>query len=80
LPGDRDVAALERLAERVDDVGAEQRELVHEEHTAMSPADLARPHLTAAAAHDAGLARVVVRRRERRPDEHAVGRVEHAGQ
>ena len=42
--GDADVAALERLAQRVDDVGAEQRELIEEEHAAVGPADLAGPH------------------------------------
>ena len=65
-----DLAALQRLAQRLDDVGAEERELVEEQHAAVGAADLAGTDPAAAAAEQAGLAGVVVRRRERRADQH----------
>ncbi len=78
--GDADVAALERLAQRVDDVGAEQRELVEEQHPAVRPADLAGPDPAGAAADEAGGAGVVVRRGVGRADEQPVAGLEGAGE
>ena len=47
---------------------------------AVGPAELAGPHLAAAAAEQARLARVVVRRGERRPHQHPVAGLERPGQ
>src|SRR3954454_14318002 len=64
--GDRHLTALEGLTQRVDDVAAEQRELVEEQHATVGPAHLAGAHPPGAAAEEAGLARVVMGREERR--------------
>ena len=80
LPGDGHVAALHRLAQGVDHVGPEERELVQEQDAAVGPAQLARPDLTAATTDQAGLARVVVGRRVGRFGEHPLRRVEDARQ
>lgn len=47
--GDQDVAGLHRLAERVQHLRLELRQLVEEEHAVMRKRDLARPRLEAAA-------------------------------
>ncbi len=78
--GDGDLAALQGLAQRLDHVGPEQRELVEEEHSPMGPAELAGTHLAAAAAEQARLARVVVRGGERRPHQHPVAGLERPGE
>ena len=59
--GDRHLPRLERLAHRLDDVGAEVRELVEEQHAVVREADLSRPHPPGAASEHARRGRRVVR-------------------
>ncbi|GAA3674061.1 hypothetical protein GCM10022237_37000 [Nocardioides ginsengisoli] len=63
-------AALERLAQRLDDVLAEERELVEEEHAAVRPRQRPGVDPAEAAADDARLARIVMGRGEGRADHH----------
>ena len=65
-PRDRDLPGLERLPQRLDDVGGEERELVEEQHPEVGLADLTGTDPPAAAAEDAGAGGRVVRRPERR--------------
>ena len=53
-PGDRHLARLQRLPQRVEDVTGEEGELVEQEHAAVGPAQLPGPHLAGAAAEQAG--------------------------
>ena len=79
-PRHHDVTALERLAQRVEDVGGELGRLVEEQHAAVRQRQRAGPDAAAAAAHDGHRARRVVRVDERRTtDQRRVGR-QRAGQ
>ncbi len=67
--GDGDLPRLQRLPQRLHDIGREQRELVEEQHPEVGLAHLARPYAAGAATEDAGAGRGVVRRPEGRPDD-----------
>jgi hypothetical protein len=62
--GDLDLAGLERLAQRIEHRALEFGQFVEEQHAEMGEADLAGPHLEAAA-DQSGHRRAMVRRTKR---------------